>query len=464
MIANILAAAIALAPVAPAPAGQSATIAADEAAARRWIASGGHRFDPSTLSSADLQPLVARLKGTRVIGVGEATHGTHQDQAFKAELIKELVRAGAIDALAIECNRAAGYAFDRYVVSGEGDPAALIRSPSFFSIWRNDDFAGLLLWIRAWNQTAATPVHVYGIDVQDSGNDADFALSVLAHHAPAAAADLRARLAPILPAHGGRASSIFDWVRNVDAVTVARMLASATDLEAALTAAAPDRSPDRDLAEARYAARAARQGLLSFEHDYAGAKQDRLPQEYWGRRDREMARNLLDRIGTGRAAFWAQNGHVVAAVPEWEDKGYVTTGVMLRRTLAQDYQVVGFTWSRAVVRAVALPRKAPSPPEGKRVFSDSPARNDRPGDLGATFSPLPGDGYWIDMAARPRSPALDRWAARPTYWGVIGWRFDPTSFQVGTTPDQPPGKGYDIIVWHRTMSAARTWPRALPTH
>src|SRR4051794_26803019 len=114
--------------------------ASDEAAARAWIAQAGHRFDPAATGSADLAPLVERLAGARVIGIGEATHGTHQDEAFKAELIKALVRAGAIDTVAIECNRAAGYGFDRYVRFGEGDPAALIRSPSFFSIWRNDAF------------------------------------------------------------------------------------------------------------------------------------------------------------------------------------------------------------------------------------------------------------------------------------------------------------------------------------
>ncbi|QIK77888.1 erythromycin esterase family protein [Sphingomonas piscis] len=462
MTAKWLAALLALSSAQQAHSKQPTTAIADDAAARRWISAAGHRFNPSAVADADLRGIVERLNGAKVIGIGEATHGTHQDQAFKAELIKALVRSGAIDAVAVECNRAAGYGFDRYVVTGEGDPAALIRSPSFFSIWRNDAFAGLLLWLRAWNQTSQKPIRIYGIDVQESGDDADFALKTLARYSPVDADVLRRRLAPILPADGGRAPFLPDWVKNADAATIKRLLDAATGLEHELTSKTANGKNDEQVAEAVYAARAARQGLYAFEFDYAGADQKTIPIEYWGRRDRDMASNLLSRLGSGRAALWAQNSHIVWASPGWEDKGHVTTGVVLRRELKHDYRAVGFTWSRAVVRAVALPRKSPSPARGERVFSDSPARNDRPGDLGSVFSPLTGDGIWLDVSARPRTQALDRWAKRPVYWGLIGWRFDPNDFQTGGDPDLPPGTGYDVIVWHRRMSPARTWPDALP--
>jgi hypothetical protein len=53
----------------------------EQAAVFAWVAQAGHRFEPGQSTEADLAPLVARLKGAKVIGIGEATHGTHEDQA-----------------------------------------------------------------------------------------------------------------------------------------------------------------------------------------------------------------------------------------------------------------------------------------------------------------------------------------------------------------------------------------------
>ncbi|WP_315763831.1 erythromycin esterase family protein [Sphingomonas sp. Y38-1Y] len=435
--------------------------AQEQGAASAWIASDGRRFEPGMPTEADLAPLVTRLKGTKVIGIGEATHGTHEDQAFKAELVKALVRAGAIDAVAIECNRTAGRGFDRYVTLGEGDPAALIRAPGFFSIWRNDEFGGLLLWLRAWNQRADKPIRMFGIDVQESGTDAAFALRVLGRRDRGKAEALRKRLAPILPGADGKTPFLYDWVKTADAATMTALLAAAADLENAFGEAPAGARADPDVDEARFAARAASQGLVAFEFDRAGVDRKTIPVEYWGRRDRSMARNLIDRVGGGRAAFWAQNGHVLWSLPQWEPQGYVSTGIVLRRELGRAYQAVGFTWSRAVVRAVRLTDGKPDPKPAERRFSDLPLVNDRPGDMGAAFTPARGDALWIDMAKRPRGAAIDRWAARPTWWGVIGWGVDPATFQTDAEPDNPPDAGYDIVVWHRKMTPSRTWPGAM---
>ena len=48
----------------------------------------------------------------------------------------------------LEANRAAAAGFDHYVRTGKGDPAALIHSRSFFATWKDDEFAGLILWLQ----------------------------------------------------------------------------------------------------------------------------------------------------------------------------------------------------------------------------------------------------------------------------------------------------------------------------
>ena len=157
-----------------APACAAPPTAADEAAAVDWLRTVAVPFADTTPTIAEFDRLLPRLDGARVIGIGEATHGDHQDQAFKAELIKALVRTGRIDTVALECNRAAGAAFDAYVRDGTGELTTLVRSRSFFRIWHDDEFAGLILWLRAWNTTAAMPVTVIGVDACAIGSASAF--------------------------------------------------------------------------------------------------------------------------------------------------------------------------------------------------------------------------------------------------------------------------------------------------
>lgn len=434
--------------------------AADETAARAWIARAGHRFDPAATGPADLDPLVKRLAGARVIGIGEATHGTHQDEAFKAELIKALVRAGAIDTLAIECNRVAGYGFDRYVRFGEGDPAALIRSPSFFSIWRNDAFGGLLLWLRAWNQTATRPIRIIGIDNQSTGVDASVALAFLSRHDPGAARRLRDAMHGLLPAADGTPVFLYDWIARSDRATFQSMFAAATELDSLLANAPASWREDPDYDESQYAAKVALQGLFEFDHEYKGADKKADEAEYYSRRDTFMAANLIDRLDGGRAALWAHDGHVAsAASPADEKAGWRSLGWSIKAKLGGQYKTLGFTWSRATLNVVNLPDSAPNPPAATRVYSELPLRNDRPGEFGHVFSALPGDAWWIDMRARPHSPALDRWGARGVWRGWAGWRVDPAHWQDKDDGGaRAPDLGFDVIVWFRNMAPARVWP------
>jgi erythromycin esterase len=436
--------------------------ARDEAAARAWIAKAGHRFDPASPQPADLAPLVARLQGARVIGIGEATHGTHQDEAFKAELIKALVRAGAIDMLAIECNRAAGAGFDRYVRTGEGDPAALMRSPAFFRIWHNDEFGGLLLWLRAWNQTVTKPVRIIGIDNQDTSDDAALALRFLARHDAEVAGRIEGAMHALLPATDGKPVFLYDWLVRTEGPAFEAILAAANGLEKALTDAPAAWRGDPDYDEARYAATVARQGLWEFAGEYLGADRSKNDAEYFGRRDVFMAENLIDRVGQGRAALWAHDAHIVSAVaPAREGTGFRNLGSSIKAKLGAAYRTVDFTWSLATLHVMSLPTGAPNPSRDSRRYSDVPLRNDHPGDFGHVFAGLPADAMWVDLAARPHTPALDRWSERPLHRGWQGARVDPARFQ-DYDPPAAPGRGTDVLVWFRSMGPARVWPEPVP--
>lgn len=413
-------------------------------------------------NSADLAPLIDRLKGARIVGVGEVTHGTHEDQAFKAELIKALVRAGAVDVLALEANRAAGVGFDRYVRTGEGDPAALIDSPSFFRIWKGDEFAGLLLWLRAWNRThPGQTVRIMGVDNQDGAVDAEYALGVLARYDPVGATQIRAGFGTMLTPVDGKRIVPFAWVQASKPSEFERALKAAESLQRAVNATTGTLARDPEIAEARYAALIVWQNLNEFEREVGVTDLSTLPPDYLSRRDRFMAQNMRTRLASNeRAAFWAHDQHVIYAVPaEIAAQGYTSIGAELRKIMGADYRTVGFTYSRASVLAQRI---------NGGVVDMSKRRDDEPialandgaGTLGGVLAGLPGNAWWIDLKPQRRTPATERFLAAALWRGWAGSAVDPTQFQPESKYDRPPvnGDGFDVLVWFRTLTPQHRWP------
>src|SRR3546814_4189334 len=70
-------------------------------------------------------------------GIGEITHGTHEDLAVKSALIRALIERGDIDCLVFELNRRVGERLQRFVAPGstETDPVAAIREAPVYTVW-----------------------------------------------------------------------------------------------------------------------------------------------------------------------------------------------------------------------------------------------------------------------------------------------------------------------------------------
>jgi erythromycin esterase len=441
--------------------------AAEEAAAAHWLRTAGQAFVPDALGPDELAPLVRRVAGARIVGIGEATHGGHQDQAFKAELIKALVRAGQTDVLLLEVNREAAAGFDRYVREGQGDPVALMRSGAFFRIWRNDAFAGLLLWLRQWNLQGGRGVRIVGVDMQDAGRDAAVALAWLRTQDAAAASRLAPPLGTLLPVAGREPPRFVEWYLQRPLAEVERARGGVDALAAWFDAAAPARRRAPGFDDARGAAQRATQAFRIFAFERPDADRRGVTPEYLSLRDRLMADNAVAALAEGeRAVLWAHDGHVLDRVPALEaSMGFAPLGTRLRERLGEGYRTVGFTWSRGSFHATRM-----------SGYDDPAARsigarldvvtlpNDREGELGRVFDATGAQAMWIDLATRPREPLLDRWVQRRYWrgwagWGVVESAWQKANVEAGDVP-LPLDGGLDVIVWFRTLSPSRLWPAA----
>lgn len=149
--------------------------------------------------SADLSYTSANLslipisEEVRVVGLGEASHGVAQYHQMKVEVFKSLVENNGCRTFIIEGDFGSALKVDEYINGGSGS-AEEAAGEIGFSIYRTQEMAGLIEWMREYNKTAPPErtLHFYGMDVQAFDNNKGYLFSVLDQAAPELSAEYTA--------------------------------------------------------------------------------------------------------------------------------------------------------------------------------------------------------------------------------------------------------------------------------
>jgi erythromycin esterase len=154
--------------------------------------------------TTDLQPLKSVLDGVRILGLGEATHGTREFFQLKHRLLEFLVTDMGFSALAMEASASAAPAVDAYVRQGSGDAAKVLAGLGFWS-WRTHEVLAMIEWMRNHNQGRPEDekVRFVGIDPQRCGDSLALVDAFLRQAAPDRVAGLHAWLGVLATAHPG---------------------------------------------------------------------------------------------------------------------------------------------------------------------------------------------------------------------------------------------------------------------
>lgn len=438
------------------PVAEPDVLAKWEPPALAWIKSNAVPFRDDAPPTEDLKTLVEAIKGARVVGIGEPTHGDATSQKFKAQLIRELVRTGQIDTLMLEVNREGGSAFDRYVNEGKGDFGQLMADSGIFSIWRTDEFAGLMAWLRGWVIRTGAPVRIYGVDCQDFLPDARLATKFLDRSDRALARRLRTALRSAEEADK-KDMTFYAWLKSISKDEYKVTAGLMTEVVAKFESQKVKWGAREGFEEAAYSAQTALQSLQAFEFEVGPDPVDftKIPVEYGTRRDRFMGDNLLKRLGKGRAALWAHDSHTVGSVPAWiEAIGYVPLGFQVRKMLKHEYVALGFAWTEGRFHARSLTQDIVS--AQRSPFSVYSLPNNLPGDLGEFLARVGHRRFWVDF--RKADEATKTWGQIAYFRGWAGWGVDPKTWQKDPTQEAAPVLPlHDILVYFREISPSNLW-------
>lgn len=113
----------------------------------------------------DLEPLQQIIGSASIVGLGEATHGTHEFFTMKLRILEFLITHMGFTTFALENGWDASRQIDQYVLTGQGNLTDLL-SADLYTTWQVQEFRDLIEWIRAYDAGPAHPtkVHFAGID------------------------------------------------------------------------------------------------------------------------------------------------------------------------------------------------------------------------------------------------------------------------------------------------------------
>lgn len=295
--------------------------------------------------------------------LGEATHGTHDFYAVRAQITRALIEQHGFSGVAIEGDWPDAWRVNRFVQGADGANEAagalegFARFPTW--MWRNTAVESFVIWLREHNATRRTPEQhagFYGLDLYSLHASMRAVVQYLEERDPTAARAAKKSYA-CFDTFGPEAET-YAWASTrvkgeicADAVT--RELISLRQRRADLLQRDGIAASD----EFFYAEQNARLARNAEEY-YRTMFRGRVAS--WNLRDQHMAEtleqlleHLRHRGQPPKVVVWAHNSHLGDARATYMgDIGELNLGQLTRERIASNARLIGFTtYSGTVIAA-----------------------------------------------------------------------------------------------------------------
>ena len=307
-----------------------------------------------TVEGAPLDALLERIGESRVVLIGESTHGTSEFYRMRARITEALIARKGFNVVALEADWPDTAAIDRQVRARPATPlreAMFSRFPTW--MWRNGEMQAFVDWLSRRNgcltdDAARTSIH--GLDIYSLNNSIGAVLDYLERVDPSAAERARELYACFTP-----------WERDPGtygrAVTAGKLAGCEREAMSALKALLEERlrycKSDGDaFFDAARNATVVSEAERYYRAMYRGAR------DSWNLRDRHMFETLLalleHRGPDSRAVVWAHNSHVGnATATEMAMHGELNLGQLVREKFGDRSYSIGFGTDHGTVAAAS---------------------------------------------------------------------------------------------------------------
>lgn len=296
-------------------------------------------------SKTDLEPLIQNLGDSRMVLLGEASHGTHEYYTWRSYISRRLIEDYDFNFIAVEGDWPDCFAVNSYVKHLTNTHQTEIEVLNSFDrwptwMWANWEIAALTKWLRRHNQNIAPDKRVgfYGLDVYSLWDSLQSVREYLSQNDPEALQQAEKAFRCFAPYREDETSYAYasQLVPNRCEEDVVKLLQEIRDR-------------NRDYESSNEQIFSAEQNALIAVNaeKYYRAMMAGGPNS-WNVRDSHMA-ETLDRLlqfhgPQSKAIIWEHNTHIGdARATSMHDEGMYNIGSLVREAYGEDeIMLVGF--------------------------------------------------------------------------------------------------------------------------
>ena len=309
----------------------------------------------ASIAKVNLDNLLARIGESRLVLMGEASHGSAEFYEMRARITRELIERKGFNVIAVEADWPDASHIDRYIRGQPVDP--LLKSQPFTRfptwMWANRSVEEFSHWLKSHNDKATTPserVGFYGLDLYSLGASIEAVLAYLETVDPATAEVARVRYGCLYPwADDPALYGRVVLTRQYRSCEVGILATLKELLQKRLEYSKADGERFFNAGQnARLVANAERYYRTMY---YA-------EQNSWNQRDQHMFNTLESvlafRGADAKAVVWAHNSHVGdARATQMSARGELNIGQLARQNYGAAAYLIGFGTDHGTVAAAS---------------------------------------------------------------------------------------------------------------
>lgn len=363
------------------------------------------------------------IGNARIVGLGEATHGSHEIFQMKDRLVRFLASQMSFTVFAIEANMPEAYRLNEYVLYGKGDPKALIKGMYFWT-WDTQEVLNMVKWMRKFNASGKGKIEFTGFDMQ---------------FPTAASQSVRDFVQQAEPGYLPTLNNAYQVVRDTytesrnagagfPKVKAEQWKKAAQKIYEHLKAKRDDYLSKADVKAVDWVIQNARvvlQGAEMFLPDGP-------------LRDESMAENIkwiTQQNPEAKIVLWAHNGHIAKS-----SSGTTPMAAHLAKHFGKGYISLGTAFYRGEYNS-----------NGSKGLTAYPASPACPGSIGAVFHAVGEPTFLVDLRQVTDSPK-GAWLLQPHDFRLIGAVVEPDYESIILA------KAFDLVIFIDKVTASHFLP------
>ena len=302
-----------------------------------------------------LDSLLERIGNSRVVLLGEASHGTAEFYEMRARITQELIEKKGFTIIAAEADWPDAAHLDHYIHGTEPDPLLESKPFSRFPtwMWANHSVLEFSHWLKAHNEIISSPdkqVGFYGLDLYSLFSSIEAVLSFLEKVDPETAEVARVRYGCLMP-----------WADDPSMYARVTMTNQFRECEGEVVSTLQEllrKRMEYSMADGEQFFNAEQNARLVTNAERYYRTMYYAENNSWNQRDQHMFDTLQSVLAfrgpQSKAVIWAHNSHIGdARATQMSARGELNIGQLARQAYGDKAYNIGFGTDHGTVAAAS---------------------------------------------------------------------------------------------------------------